>query len=105
MVVLSVLLVLFCAGGCAPQEFWAQSGVTLEQCKKDLAECEYLLPPELKGLQWTGIKANRFIDECMRQRGYEVYVSDTLPSSVKRVEVRKAQVFISEVSLRGWAGE
>jgi hypothetical protein len=50
MVVLSVLLVLFCAGGCAPQEFWAQPGVTLEQCKKDLAECEYLRPPELKGL-------------------------------------------------------
>jgi len=104
-IIISVMLSVLFIGGCAPQEYWAQSGVTLEQCKKDHAECLYLLPSELKGLQWSGEPSRRFVEECMRQRGYEIYVFDALPSSVKRAEVRKVQVFISEVLLRGWAGE
>lgn len=81
-----LLLCLICLfTGCA--DYYYQEGKTFAECKKDYCEChvEYgkCANPNQFLLRDFGYE-NKFMDSCMKERGYEVVSEDKLPLMVKR---------------------
>ena len=74
-------LVLCCAGGCA--SYWYQEGKTFEECKQDREECrEELL--RHSDLTRVGPYEIKFMEECMKEKGYRLVKENELPMHVRR---------------------
>jgi hypothetical protein len=83
-----VLLVLLACGtmGCAM--YYYQEGKTFDECKQAYRECyaeltKYADPNSL-GEGSFGSYESKFMEECMKERGYRLVTEDRLPLRVKR---------------------
>jgi len=77
-----LLLVLFClSGGCA--KYYYQEGKTFEECKRDRDECMKELKKRM-GSEIPGDYEYKYMEECMKSKGYKLVTEDKLPLDVKR---------------------
>jgi len=72
------------AAGCQ-QEYWYQEGRTFDECKADRAACRAELL-QRTDLNHVGEYERRFMEDCMRQKGYWIVPQDDLPLDVRREE-------------------
>ena len=80
--ILLVILVCFCCG-CA--KYYYQDGKSFVQCQKDRAECKVELNKRLAvQSKRPGGYEYKFIEECMKNRGYELVTEGKLPLGAKR---------------------
>jgi hypothetical protein len=77
MAALSCLL-----AGCTT--YWYQEGKTFEECKQDQLMCYEELKKYSPDLDNTGRYEFKFMQECMRQKGYRLVPERSLHVSVKR---------------------
>jgi hypothetical protein len=70
------------AAGCH-QMYWYQEGKTFAECRADHEDCWAEL---LKRIDWryAGSYQYRFMENCMRERGYELIAQKDLPLDIKR---------------------
>jgi hypothetical protein len=69
--------------GCA--KYWYQGGKTFEECKQDRRECFNELK---KYSDWQRMSdfEFKFMEKCMKDKGYSLVTEDDLPLRVKREE-------------------
>jgi hypothetical protein len=80
---ISILLIcLICiSAGCA--QYYYQEGKTFEQCAKDREDCLSQVK-KLMGSTTPGSYEYKFMEECMKSRGYKLVTENKLPLDVKR---------------------
>lgn len=78
------LFVLICLlTGCA--KYFYQEGKTFNQCAQDRADCEVELKKRLADeSQSPGGYEQKFMVECMAEKGYKLVTEDKLPLDAKR---------------------
>jgi hypothetical protein len=87
-----VLTVMICfCGGCA--KYYYQEGKTFDQCKQDYEDCAAELAKRVTN-EKPGAYEHKFLEQCMKQKGYITVTEDKLPLSVKRED--------PDLSLRGF---
>lgn len=70
------------AAGCQ-QKYWYQEGKTFAECEADHKDCQAELLRRIDQRFPTSYR-QRFMDHCMRGRGYEPVAEKKLPLAVKR---------------------
>jgi hypothetical protein len=80
---LTVALVVL-ATGCQ-RKYWYQEGKTFDECKADHEDCWTELRKR-SDLRYPSSYTHEFLENCMRQRGYELLTQKDLPLDVKRQE-------------------
>ena len=85
-VVLATLL--YCLTGCT--QYWYQEGKTYSECADDLRECreEMLKYADINSIEIGGHET-KFIEECMKEKGYKSVTEDNLPLRIKRKDPPK----------------
>jgi len=100
--VLLVILACFCCG-CA--KYYYQDGKSFAQCQKDRAECLKELDKRLAVKSKShGDYEHKFIEECMKSRGYRLVTEGKLPLGAKRQDPPKTLYGILRRQRRGMAG-
>ena len=100
--VLLVIFVCFCSG-CA--KYYYQEGKTFTQCTNDRAGCLVELNKRLAiKSQSPGSYEHKFIEECMKHRGYRLVAEDKLPLGAKRQDPAQTLRGILYGQRRGIAG-
>ena len=100
--VLLVILVCFCCG-CA--KYYYQEGRSFDQCRTDRAECVVELNKRLAVQSKSpGDYEHKFIEECMKSRGYKLVTEGKLPLGAKRQDPEKTLRGILYGQRRGIAG-
>ena len=100
--VLLVILVCFCSG-CA--KYYYQDGKSFVQCQKDRAECNVELNKRLAvQSKRPGGYEYKFIEECMKNRGYGLVTEGKLPLGAKRQDPAQTLRGILYGERRGIAG-
>ncbi|MHC4432266.1 MAG: hypothetical protein ACYTBS_10535 [Planctomycetota bacterium] len=101
--VLLVTLTCLCTG-CA--KYYYQEGKSFSDCKKDRADCTVELNKRLAvKSQRPGGYEYKFIEECMKNRGYDLVTEDDLPLGAKRQDPAQTLRGILYGQRRGIAGE
>ena len=78
---LLILIILFCfSTGCT---YWYQQDRTFKECDEDLQQCLRELK-EYADMSDIGNYEVNFIKNCMTQKGYTLFLEDSLPATVKR---------------------
>ena len=77
---LLVTVMCFCAG-CAT--YYYREGTTFEQAQEDLADCKAELGKRITNDK-PGDYEYKFMEDCMRHKGYDLVTEDKLPLSAKR---------------------
>lgn len=72
------------AVGCQPT-YWYQEGRTFDECKADQADCQAELEKRTDRHHMSDYE-RRFMEDCMRRRGYRLAADDDLPLDIKREE-------------------
>lgn len=80
---LTVALVVL-ATGCQ-RKYWYQEGKTFDECKADHEDCWAELRKR-SNLRYPSSYTHEFLENCMRQRGYELLIQKNLPLDVRREE-------------------
>jgi hypothetical protein len=80
----TIIVALGLAGGCQPT-YWYQEGKTFDEARAAQAECRAEL---LKRTDRHHVSSyeRRFMEDCMRQRGYQLVPDKDLPLDVRREE-------------------
>ena len=74
---------VFIPAGCA--KYYYQAGKTFEECEKDRADCVSELKKRLGTVSTRpGGYEYKFIEDCMKRKGYSLVTEDDLPLDVKR---------------------
>lgn len=76
-----VLLMLF--SGCT--KYWYRPDTTFDQCKRDRNACLDALV-QRSDMSYITDYEIKFMETCMREKGYEMVEKDQLPMDVKRQE-------------------
>ena len=99
-----LLVTLTCLGtGCA--KYYYQEGKSFNECKKDCVDCMTELSKRLAvQSQSPGGYEYRFIEECMKDRGYRLVTEDKLPLGAKRQDPAQTLRGILYGQRRGIAG-
>jgi hypothetical protein len=63
--------------------YWYQEGKTFDECRSDYEDCQAELL-QRTDRRYASSYRHRFIDDCMRARGYEVVAGKDLPLDVAR---------------------
>ena len=81
-----LLLCLIClSAGCA--KYYYQEGKAFEECGRDRADCLSELKERLGAVsQRPGNYEYKFIEDCMRRKGYRLVTERQLPLDVKRLD-------------------
>ena len=79
-----LLLGLIClSGGCA--KYYYQESKTFGECARDRADCYAELQKRLADQsQRPGDYEHKFMEDCMKQKGYRLVTENNLPLDVKR---------------------
>ena len=78
-----LLLGLIClSAGC--QKYYYQEGKIFEECAKDRIDCFSELKKRMSALGTPGSYEYKFIEECMKSKGYRLVTENKLPLDVKR---------------------
>jgi hypothetical protein len=80
IVLLLAIVLCFCTG-CAT--YYYREGSTFEQAQEDLADCRAELQKRVTN-EKAGDYEYKFMEDCMRHKGYDLVTEDKLPLSVKR---------------------
>ena len=100
--VLLVILVCSCSG-CS--KYYYQEGKSFVQCQKDRADCVVELNKRLTvQSSWPGGYEYKFIEDCMKSRGYGLVTEGKLPLGVKRQDPAHTLRGILYGERRGMAG-
>ncbi len=85
-VAFSLFLCLICLqAGC--DKYYYQEGKTFKECAKDRHECVAELKERLGVVsRRPGSYEYKFIEDCMKHRGYRLVTEDKLPFGVKRLD-------------------
>ncbi len=93
-----LLLFLIClSAGCT--QYYYQEGKSFEECKKAREDClrelaKYTPSPTYGNYEY------KFMEECMKQKGYRLVTEDKLPLRIKRADPGQRDTW----RLRGIAG-
>ena len=79
-VILLICLICLSAGYA---KYYYQEGKTFGECAKDREDCLAELKKRM-GSQIPGDYEYKFMEECMKQKGYRLVTEDKLPLNVKR---------------------
>ena len=84
------LLGLIClSGGCA--KYYYQEGKTFNECARDRLDCYTELQKRLADQsQSPGGYEHKFMEDCMKQKGYRLVTENNLPLDVKRQDPDKS---------------
>ena len=99
-----LLVVLVCSfSGCA--KYYYQEGKSFTQCQKDRADCMAELNKRLAvQSRRPGGYEYKFIEDCMKRRGYELVTEGKLPLGAKRQDPAHTLRGILYGQRRGLAG-
>jgi len=78
---LAVGLVVLAAG--CQRQYWYQEGKTFDECRADQEDCQTELLKRTDRRYASSFK-HRFLENCMRERGYELVAEKDLPLDIKR---------------------
>jgi len=81
----TVLLLLCMAciiAGC--EKYYYQEGRTFEECAKDRVDCFYELKKRMSASETPGSYEYKYIEECMKSKGYRLVTENKLPLDVRR---------------------
>ncbi len=80
-----LLLGLIClSGGCA--KYYYQEGKAFEECAKDRIDCFSELKKRMSASETPGNYEYKFIEDCMKHRGYRLVTEDKLPLGARRLD-------------------
>lgn len=100
--VLLVTLICLCTG-CA--KYYYQEGKSFAECQEDRSECLVELNKRLAvRSQRPGSYEYKFIEDCMKHRGYRLVTEGKLPLGVKRQDPAQTLRGILYGQRRGMAG-
>lgn len=86
------LLVTICfSSGCA--KYWYQEGKTIGECKQDRRMCFEGLKKYSPNWQDMGEYEFKFMEDCMKQKGYQLVTEKKLPLKVQREDPDRWQHF------------
>jgi len=78
-----LLLGLIClSAGCA--KYYYQEGKTFEECAKDRIYCFSELKKRMSASETPGSYEYKYIEECMKSKGYKLVTENKLPLDAKR---------------------
>jgi len=93
------LLILMCFfAGCTT--YWYQADKTIDECKQDRLECFEELKKYSSDWEDMGGYEFKFMEDCMRQKGYTLLKEGELPLRVKREDPDR----VMHLRLHGVAG-
>jgi hypothetical protein len=98
--VLSLALVLFLAG-CG--RYYYQEGKTYNECERDWAICVADLEKQKNVLDW-GAYEYRFVEDCMKRKGYKLVGERSLPLDAKRRDPDRSTMGLLRGRRQGVAG-
>ena len=99
-VLLSLSLVLLLAG-CG--RYYHQEGKTYSECEGDWASCVAQLQKQKKVLDW-GAYEYRFVEDCMKRKGYKLVGEHALPLDAKRRDPDRSTIGLLRGRRQGVAG-
>jgi len=99
-ILLSLSFVLFLAG-CG--RYYYQEGKTYNECERDWARCVEDLHQQKKVLDW-GTYEYRFVEDCMKRRGYKLVAERSLPLAAKRRDPDRSTMGLLRGRRQGVAG-
>jgi hypothetical protein len=99
-VLLSLGLVLLLAG-CG--RYYYQEGKTYAECEKDWTSCVEDLKKHKKVLDW-GAYEYKFVEDCMKRRGYKLVGEGSLPLDTKRRAPNRTTMGLLRGTRQGLAG-
>ncbi len=80
---LHTTVVALCLTAGCPQKYWYQEGKTFDECRADRTDCRAELLKRTD-LRYVSDYERRFVEDCMRQRGYRLVPEKDLPLDAKR---------------------
>jgi len=100
IVLLSLSLVLLLTG-CG--RYYYQEGKTYYECERDWARCVENLYQQKKVLDW-GTYEYRFVEDCMKRKGYKLVGERSLPLDAKRRDPDRSTMGLLRGRRQGVAG-
>ena len=100
IVLLSLSLVLLLTG-CG--RYYYQEGKTYYECERDWARCVETLHQQKKVLDW-GAYEYRFVEDCMKRKGYKLVGERSLPLEAKRRDPDRSTMGLLRGRRQGVAG-
>ena len=80
--VLLMLCMVCIIAGC--EKYYYQEGKTFEECAKDRIDCFYELKKRMSASETPGSYEYKYIEECMKSKGYRLVTENKLPLDVRR---------------------
>jgi hypothetical protein len=77
-----ILIPMLLFAGCTT--YWYQAGKTIDECKQERLACLEELKKYSSNWQKMGDYEFKFMEDCMRQKGYTLLKEKELPLRVKR---------------------
>ncbi len=97
-----LLLSLVCLlAGCG--RYYYQEGKTYDKCESDWASCVAQLQKQKKVLDW-GAYEYRFVEDCMKRKGYKLVFEHELPLEVKRRDPDRSTIGLMRGRRQGVTG-
>lgn len=93
------LIVLF--AGCG--RYYYQEGKTYNECQRDWAGCVENLKQQKKVLDW-GAYEYKFVEDCMKRKGYKLVGERALPLDAKRRDPDRSTIGLLRGRRQGVAG-
>lgn len=97
--VAALLMLVGFLSGCT--QYWYQEGKTFEQCRQDRLDCFNELKKRTDIRGGSADYDFKFMEDCMKQRGYRLVTEDELPLDVRRERPDRTLHY----RLKGIAGE
>jgi hypothetical protein len=98
IVAVLILLLMLSFTGCAT--YWYQADKTINECKQNRLECFEELKKYSSNWRDMGEYEFKFMEDCMRQKGYTLLKEGELPLRVKRQDPDR----LTHFRLHGVAG-
>lgn len=97
-----LLLCLVCLmAGCG--RYYYQEGKTFGECESDWAGCVAQLQKQKKVLDW-GTYEYKFVEDCMKRKGYKLVGERKLPLDAKRRDPDRSTIGLLRGRRQGVAG-
>ena len=81
-VALLLVCLIFLSAGCA--KYYYQEGKAFEECAKDRIDCFSELKKRMSASETPGSYEYKYIEECMKSKGYRLVTENKLPLDVRR---------------------
>ena len=99
--VLMTICLVLSLGGCG--RYYYQEGITYVECERDWAGCVQQLKQQKRVLDW-GAYEYRFVEDCMKHKGYKLVGGGKLPLDAKRRDPDRSTIGLMRGRRQGVAG-